>query len=57
MHTNSKSGLKVKAGVKAGGLSFNHNRSALKVRSNVRGGTMMLVKNHNAQGVALALAR
>ena len=42
----TNSGLKVKAGVKAGGLnSVNHTRGALKVRSAVKAGGLTSV-NH-----------
>ena len=37
--------LKVKTGVKAGGLIFNHNRSLLKTKSGVKAGG--LIFNHN----------
>ena len=50
----TNSGLKVKAGVKAGGLtSVNHTRGALKVRAAVKAGGLSTV-NHN--GMILAIA-
>ena len=50
----TNSGLKVKAGVKAGGLnSVNHTRGALKVRSAVKAGGLSTI-NHNRAALALA---
>jgi hypothetical protein len=45
--TTTSKGLKVKAGVKAGGLSIaNHNRAGLKVRAGVKAGGLSIA-NHN----------
>ncbi|HXI60548.1 MAG TPA: hypothetical protein VNO55_31015 [Polyangia bacterium] len=47
MKTTSRSGLKIKSGVKAGGLlGMNHNRSGLKIKSGVKAGGL-LGMNHN----------
>ena len=47
MKTTSKSGLKVKSAVKAGGISLlNHNRSGLKIKSAVKAGGLASI-NHN----------
>jgi hypothetical protein len=51
----TNSGIKVKANVKAGGISLNnHNQSGLRVRAGVKAGSMISVKNHNGQMLALA---
>jgi hypothetical protein len=49
MKTTTKSGLNVKAAVKAGALPFsNHNRGGLKVRANVRAGAYIVnATNHS----------
>lgn len=49
MNANKVQGLKVKAGVKAGGFTRNHNRTAsvIRVRTGLRGGTAIFCKNHS----------
>jgi hypothetical protein len=47
MKANQVKGLKVKAGIKAGGFKINHTREALRVRSGLRAGTQIFCKNHN----------
>jgi hypothetical protein len=42
---STKNSLSVKTSIKAGGLSFNHNRLALKVKSAVKAGGLRF--NHN----------
>ena len=49
----TNSGLKVKAGVKAGGLNMNHTRGALKVRAGVKAGGLWTI-NHSRGALALA---
>jgi hypothetical protein len=50
----TNAGLKVKAGVKAGGLpTVNHNRGALRVKAGVKAGGLPTV-NHNRRALALA---
>jgi acyl-CoA reductase-like NAD-dependent aldehyde dehydrogenase len=44
MKSITKSGLKMKAGVKAGGITLNHNR-ALRVKAGIKAGGITL--NHN----------
>jgi len=39
------SGLRIKSTVKAGGISFNHNKAALKVKSGAKAGGISF--NHN----------
>lgn len=47
MKTNSKTALKIKSSIKAGGLAAgNHNRAALKVKSAVKAGGLPII-NHN----------
>jgi hypothetical protein len=41
----SKTSIKVKSGVRAGGLGINHNRSWLKVRAGIRAAGLGI--NHN----------
>ena len=55
MKTNKKnSGIKVTAGVKAGGYNIvNHNRNGLKVRAGIKAGTMIQSANHNVRLLAL----
>jgi hypothetical protein len=40
-------GLKVTAGIRAGGFTYNHNSTALKIRSGIKAGRGIFVKNHN----------
>ena len=49
MNTKSTSGLKVKAGIKAGGLpAANHSRSGLKVKTSIKAGSGIDPQpNHN----------
>ena len=53
--TTKNSGIKVNAGVKAGGFVIsgpNHNRSALKVKAGIKAGTVIQLANHNRQMLA-----
>ena len=52
MKTNKKnSGIKVTAGVKAGGINLgNHNRRGLKVTAGIKAGTSHQ-RNHNGRGM------
>ena len=55
---NSGAGIKVRSGVKAGGMTFQHNRKAagVRVRAGVKSGGMNV--NHNrAASTARACAR
>jgi hypothetical protein len=55
MKTITKSGLKVNAGVKAGGLGGpNHNSRSLKVRSGLKAGDLINSQNHNTRLLAVA---
>ena len=48
MKTKLRSGIKVKAAIKAGGFYFNHTRSGLKVKSGTKaGGSGIWQPNHN----------
>jgi hypothetical protein len=49
--TTTTAGIKVKAGVKAGGLTYNHNRvaAAVRVSSGVRAGACIFLKNHSVR--------
>ena len=49
MKSSTKAGLKVKAGIKAGGLPNNHNRIGLKVRAGIRAGELIFCGNHSSQ--------
>ena len=52
----TKTGLKVKANVKAGGISpyiVNHSRLGLKVRAGVKAGSQIALKNHNGRLLAV----
>ena len=52
--TKKNSGIKVNAGVKAGGYNtINHNRNGLRVRAGVKAGTMIQSANHNVRLLAL----
>ena len=56
MKTSSKniSGVKVTAGVKAGGMGpGNHNRRLLAVKTNVKAGDGIVYSNHNRRGLAV----
>jgi hypothetical protein len=47
MKTNAKTGLKLKTGIKAGGMNAsNHNRSGIRVKASVKAG-YITVDNHN----------
>jgi hypothetical protein len=52
---SAKSGLKVRAGVKAGGMSRQHNRRVLKVLTGVRVGG--IATQHNRRVLKLRNAR
>jgi len=47
MTTTSKTGLKVKTTIKAGGFTMNHSVRGLKVRSAIKAGGTGLVANHS----------
>jgi hypothetical protein len=49
MKTKSSSGLKVTAGIKAGGFAPNHTGSGLKVRAGVKAGGF--APNHTSSGL------
>jgi len=52
---HNQSGLRVKSGVKAGGLTTNHNQSGLRVKSGVKaGGTLV---NHNQSSARIKALR
>jgi len=55
MKTKSSSGLKVKAGIKTGGLCVqNHTRSGLRVRTGIKAaGGGIYQSNHNARALAV----
>jgi hypothetical protein len=46
----TSSGLKVKAGITAGGVHLNHSRSALKVKAGIKAGGIKL--NHSRRLLA-----
>jgi hypothetical protein len=59
--TKKNSGIKVTAGVKAGGFGpggtngpGNHNRSALRIKAGIKAGTVIQLANHNRRLLALA---
>ena len=53
--TTKTSGLKVTAGVKAGGLGWNnHNRTGIKIKAGIKAGSMIAVKNHNRRVLSVA---
>ena len=53
--TKKNTGIKVTAGVKAGGFNIpNHSRNGLKVTTGVKAGTMIQLANHNRRLFALA---
>jgi hypothetical protein len=43
--------IRIKSGVRAGGLGIQHSRGALKIRSGVRAGGLGI--QHNRQGLAI----
>ena len=45
MRTKRTSAIKVKSGIRGGGLSFNHNRRGLKVQAGLKAGGLSF--NHN----------
>jgi hypothetical protein len=49
MKNTSKSGLNVRAGIRAGGVAVNHSRGGLKVRASVRAGGVAV--NHMRAGL------
>ena len=49
MKANEVKGLKVKAGIKAGGLNRNHSRPVIRVRTGLKGGASIYVSNHAAR--------
>jgi hypothetical protein len=55
--TTKNTGIKVTAGVKAGGLQGfnggNHNRSALRVKAGIKAGTAIQLANHNRRVLAV----
>jgi hypothetical protein len=50
MNANKVQGLKVKAGLKAGGLRVNHSRpaAAIRVKSSIKAGDGIFLKNHSS---------
>jgi len=54
--TTKNTGIKVNAGVKAGGVcpGPNHNRSGLKVASGIKAGDVLRAPNHNARMIAVS---
>ena len=55
MKTKSSSGIKVTAGIKAGGFNFNHTRSGLRVKAGIKaGGGGIWQSNHCARLLAAA---
>ena len=49
MKTISKSGLKIKTAIKAGGLgTLNHNRTGLKIKTAIKAGHIAM-QNHNTR--------
>jgi hypothetical protein len=51
MKTISKTGLKVKAAIKAGGFAPQHNRRGLRVRANIKAGGF--APQHNRRGLTV----
>jgi hypothetical protein len=47
MKTNKVQGLKVKAGLKAGGFRSNHNSRPIRVRSGLKAGAEIYCRNHS----------
>lgn len=53
--TKKNTGIKVTAGVKAGGFDRpNHNRAGLKIRGGLKAGTMIQLANHNCRLLPIA---
>jgi len=55
MNATKAQGLKVKAGIKAGGLSKyggNHSRTAVRVKSGVKAGAAIYCRNHSRAPLA-----
>ena len=48
MKTKSSSGLKVNAGIKAGGFAPNHTSSGLKVKAGIKAGGAGIWQNNHA---------
>ena len=51
--TTKNTGIKVTAGVKAGGMNTNHSGSGLKVKAGIKAGATELKPNHSAGLLAL----
>jgi len=55
--TTKNTGIKVNAGVKAGGVgpfsAGNHNRTALRVKAGIKAGTVIQLANHSRRLLAL----
>lgn len=53
--TTKNSGIKVNAGVKAGGIGTpNHSCIGLKVKAGVKAGSTISVQNHNSRPLTVA---
>jgi hypothetical protein len=53
--TTKNTGIKVTAGVKAGGVpTGNHNRTGLRVRAGIKAGATITVQNHNMRLLSVA---
>ena len=52
MNANKAQGLKVKAGLKAGGMRLNHNRSGIRVKAGLKAGIGILRENHSRQVIS-----
>jgi hypothetical protein len=53
--TTKNTGIKVTAGVKAGGVPYmNHSQTGLKVKSGLRGGAPILYRNHNSRVLTIS---
>ena len=55
MKTSStkNAGLKINAGIRAGGLPANHNRNGLKVRTAIKAGEVIFQGNHSERLLAV----
>jgi hypothetical protein len=51
--TTKNTGIKVTAGVKAGGIQGNHSRSGLRVKAGIKAG-YVCKQNHNTLALTLA---
>lgn len=55
MKTNSKAGLKVNTGIKAGGIKYQHNRSGLKVSAGIKAGGIKYQHNRRSLKVSAGI--